>query len=76
MPTFRGRAADDELAAKAARRPHLTTQNSSYAEIDWPYEGAEWVTDCSAGLRPQLQSVTGERLIVLEGIGNRHGRQC
>ena len=55
--------ADNELTVMAARypQPRLTIQRRPYAKIKWARESAELVTDGAAGLRSQLQSVTGER---------------
>ena len=65
---FQGRTVDNVIAAMEARHPHLTTQKSFYVEISRARERAELVTDDAAGLRAQLQAVTGERIAALEGI--------
>ena len=66
---FQGRTVDNVIAAMEARHPHLTTQKSFYVEISRARDRAELVTDDAAELRAQLQAVTGERIAVLEGIG-------
>ena len=66
---FQGRTVDNVIAAMEARHPHLTTQKSFYVEISRARDRAELVTDDAAELRAQLQSVTGECIAALEGIG-------
>ena len=66
---FQGRTVDNVIAAMEARHPHLTTQKSFYVEISRARDRAELVTDDAAELRTQLQTVTGERIAALEGIG-------
>ena len=66
---FQGRTVDNVIAAMEARHPHLTTQKSFYVEISRARDRAELVTDDAAELRAQLQAVTGERIVALEGIG-------
>ena len=66
---FQGRTVDNVIAAIEARHPYLTTQKSFYVEISRARDRAELVTDDAAGLRAQLQAVTGERIAALEGIG-------
>ena len=66
---FQGRTVDNVIAALEARHPDLTTQKSFYVEISRARDRAELVTDDAAGLRAQLQAVTGERIAALEGIG-------
>ncbi|MDE0658014.1 MAG: relaxase domain-containing protein [Gammaproteobacteria bacterium] len=66
---FQGRTVDNVIAAMEARHPHLTTQKGFYVEISRACDRAELVTDDAAGLRAQLQAVTGERIAALEGIG-------
>ena len=66
---FRGRTVDNVIAAMEANRPKLTTQKSFYVEISRARDKAELVTDDAAALREQLESVTGERISALEGIG-------
>ena len=66
---FQGRTVDNVIAAMEARHPHLTTQKSFYVEISRARDRAELVTDDAAELQAQLQTVTGERIAALEGIG-------
>ena len=66
---FQGRTVDNVIAAMEARHPHLTTQKSFYVEISRARDRAELVTDDAADLKAQLQTVTGERMAALEGIG-------
>ena len=66
---FQGRTVDNVIAAMEARHKHLTTQKSFYVEISRARDRAELVTDDAAELRAQLQTVTGERIAALEGIG-------
>ncbi len=66
---FQGRTVDNVIAAMEAGHPHLTTQKSFYVEISRARDRAELVTDDAAGLKAQLQAVTGERIAALEGIG-------
>ena len=66
---FQGRTVDNVIAAIEARHLHLTTQKGFYVEISRARDRAELVTDDAAELRAQLQSVTGERIAALEGIG-------
>ena len=66
---FQGRTVDNVIAAMEARHPHLTTQKSFYVEISRARDRAELVTDDAADLKAQLESVTGERIAALEGIG-------
>ena len=60
---------DTVIAAMEANHPHLTTQKSFYVEISRARDRAELVTDDRAGLKEQLEAVTGERISALEGIG-------
>ncbi|MDE0006484.1 MAG: hypothetical protein OXQ29_27665, partial [Rhodospirillaceae bacterium] len=66
---FQGRTVDNVIAAMEASHPKLTTQKSFYVEISRARDRAELVTDDAAALREQLESVTGERISALEGIG-------
>ncbi|MDE0335154.1 MAG: AAA family ATPase, partial [Defluviicoccus sp.] len=66
---FQGRTVDRMIAAMEARHKHLTTQKSFYVEISRARDRAELVTDDAAGLRAQLEAVTGERVAALEAIG-------
>ena len=56
--------------------PYRTTQKSFYVEISRARDRAELVTDDAAGLRAQLQAVTGERIAALEGIGEKAPRKA
>ena len=69
MHAFQGRTVDTVIAAMEARHKHLTTQKSFYVEISRAPDRAELVTDNAEELRIQLESVTGERIAALEGIG-------
>ena len=73
---FQGRTIDNVIAAMEANHPHLTTQKSFYVEISRARDRAELVTDDAKALREQLETVTGERISALEGIGDvrRDGR--
>ena len=66
---FQGRTVDDVIAAMEARHPHLTNRKSFYVEISRARDRAELVTDDAAGLKAQLEAVTGARIAALEGIG-------
>ncbi|MDE0001399.1 MAG: conjugative relaxase [Rhodospirillaceae bacterium] len=66
---FQGRTVDNVIAAMEAKHPKLTTQKSFYVEISRARYRAELVTDDAAALREQLETVTGERISALEGIG-------
>ncbi len=66
---FQGRTVDNVIAAMEATHPHLTTQKSFYVEISRARDRAELVTDDAKALREQLETVTGERISALEGIG-------
>ena len=66
---FQGRTVDTAIAAMEAKHPNLTTQQMLYVEISRARDRAELVTDDRAGLRDQLESVTGERIAALDAIG-------
>ncbi|MYH50407.1 MAG: conjugative relaxase, partial [Gammaproteobacteria bacterium] len=66
---FQGRTVDNVIAAMQANHPHLTTQKSFYVEISRARDRAELVTDDARALRERLETVTGERIAALEGIG-------
>ena len=66
---FQGRTVDNVIAAMQANHPHLTTQKSFYVEISRARDRAELVTDDAKALRERLETVTGERIAALEGIG-------
>ncbi len=53
------------IAAMEVRHPHLTAWMSICFEISRSHDHAELVTDDAAGLRVQLQTVTGERTAAL-----------
>ncbi len=66
---FQGRTVDNVIAAMEANHPHLTTAKSFYVEISRARDRAELVTDDAQTLKERLESVTGERISALEGIG-------
>ena len=66
---FQGRTVDTVIAAMEAKHPNLTTQQMLYVEISRARDRAELVTDDRAGLREQLEAVTGERIAALEAVG-------
>ncbi len=66
---FQGRTVDNVIAAMEANHPHLTTAKSFYVEISRARDRAELVTDDAVPLRERLETVTGERISALEGIG-------
>ena len=66
---FQGRTVDNVIAAMEAKHPNLTTQKSFYVEISRARYRAELVTDNAEALKEQLETVTGERISALEGIG-------
>ena len=66
---FQGRTVDNVIAAMEANHPHLTTAKSFYVEISRARDRAELVTDDAQALKARLESVTGERISALEGIG-------
>ncbi len=74
---FQGRTVDNVIAAMEANHPHLTTAKSFYVEISRARDRAELVTDDAVALRERLETVTGERISALEGIGEsvRPGRE-
>ena len=67
--SFQGRTVDNVIAAMEANHPRLTTAKSFYVEISRARDRAELVTDDARALRERLESVTGERISALEGIG-------
>ncbi len=71
---FQGRTVDTVIAAMEAKHPNLTTQQMLYVEISRARDRAELVTDDRAGLREQLEAVTGERIAALEAIGPEDGK--
>ena len=66
---FQGRTVGTVIAAMEAKHPNLTTQQMLYVEISRARDRAELVTDDRAGLREQLEAVTGERIAALEAVG-------
>ena len=66
---FQGRTVDNVIAAMEANHPRLTTAKAFYVEISRARDRAELVTDDAAALRERLETVTGERISALEGIG-------
>ena len=71
---FQGRTVDTVIAAMEAKHPNLTTQQMLYVEISRARDRAELVTDDRAGLREQLEAVTGERIAALEAVGPEDGK--
>ena len=76
---FQGRTVDNVIAAMEANHPQLTTAKAFYVEISRARDRAELVTDDAKALRERLETVTGERISALEGIGENvqpaHGRE-
>ena len=66
---FQGRTVDNVIAAMEANHPQLTTAKSFYVEISRARDRAELVTDDAKALKERLETVTGERISALEGIG-------
>ncbi|MDE0333080.1 MAG: ATP-binding domain-containing protein, partial [Nitrospinae bacterium] len=66
---FQGRTVDNVIAAMEANHPHLTTAKAFYVEISRARDRAELVTDDAKALKERLETVTGERISALEGIG-------
>ncbi len=66
---FQGRTVDNVIAAMEANHPHLTTAKAFYVEISRARDRAELVPDDAKALRERLETVTGERISALEGIG-------
>ncbi|MYA95919.1 MAG: conjugative relaxase [Nitrospinae bacterium] len=66
---FQGRTVDNVIAAMEANHPQLTTAKAFYVEISRARDRAELVTDDAKALRERLETVTGERISALEGIG-------
>ncbi|MDE0355986.1 MAG: relaxase domain-containing protein [Deltaproteobacteria bacterium] len=67
--SFQGRTVDNVIAAMEANHPRLTTAKSFYVEVSRARDRAELVTDDAKALKDRLESVTGERISALEGIG-------
>ena len=66
---FQGRTVDNVIAAIEANHPNLTNQKMLYVEISRARDRAELVTDDRAGLKEQLETLTGERIAALEAVG-------
>ena len=66
---FQGRTVDNVIAAMEANHPQLTTAKAFYVEISRARDRAELVTDNAKALKERLETVTGERISALEGIG-------
>ena len=66
---FQGRTVDNVIAAMEANHPRLTTAKAFYVEISRARDRAELVTDDAKALKERLETVTGERISALEGIG-------
>ena len=66
---FQGRTVDRVIAAIEANHPNLTNQKMLYVEISRARDRAELVTDDKAGLKEQLEALTGERIAALEALG-------
>ena len=66
---FQGRTVDNVIAAIEANHPNLTNQKMLYVEISRARDRAELVTDDRAGLKEQLEALTGERIAALEALG-------
>ncbi len=66
---FQGRTVDTVIAAIEANHPNLTNQKMLYVEISRARDRAELVTDDKAGLKEQLEALTGERIAALEAVG-------
>ena len=66
---YQGRTVDNVIAALQANHPQLTTAKAFYVEISRARDRAELVTDDAQALRERLETVTGERISALEGIG-------
>jgi len=60
---------DNVIAAMEANHPQLTTAKAFYVEISRARDRAELVTDDAKGLKERLETVAGERISALEGIG-------
>ena len=66
---YQGRTVDNMIAAMEANHPQLTTARAFYVEISRARDRAELVADDAQALKERLEAVTGERISVLEGIG-------
>ena len=71
---FQGRTVDNVIAAIEANHPNLTNQKMLYVEISRARDRAELVTDDKAGLKEQLEALSGERIAALEALGEDRAR--
>ena len=71
---FQGRTVDNVIAAIEANHPNLTNQKMLYVEISRARDRAELVTDDKAGLKEQLEGLTGERIAALEAVGGEKAK--
>ena len=71
---FQGRTVDRAIAAIEANHPNLTNQKMLYVEISRARDRAELVTDDKAGLKEQLEALTGERIAALEALGEEKAK--
>ena len=71
---FQGRTVDNVIAAIEANHPNLTNQKMLYVEISRARDRAELVTDDKAGLKEQLETLTGKRIAALEALGEGKGK--
>ena len=60
---------DNVIVAIEANHPQLTTAKAFYVEISRARDKAKLVTDDARALKGRLETVTGERISALEGIG-------
>ena len=65
---------DNVIAAIEANHPNLTNQKTLYVEISRTRDRAELVTDDKAGLKEQLEALSGERIAALEALGEERAR--
>ena len=71
---FQGRTVDNVIATIEANHPNLTNQKMLYVEISSARDRAELVTDDKAGLKEQLEALSGERIAALEAFGEDRAR--
>ena len=71
---FQGRTVDTVIAAIEADHPNLTNRKMLYVEISRARDRAELVTDDKAGLKEQLEALSGERIAALEALGEDRAR--
>ena len=72
---FQGRTVDNVIAAIEANHPNLTNRKMLYVEISRARDRAELVTDDKAGLKEQLEALTGERIAALEAVGEGRAKE-